>query len=204
VGHRQRAEVLGAALEGRGGRGRAYPEALRRRAVAYFHERRVEGAAVADIGPEIGLSWRTLVRWEREMRGQDEPSPAFELVHVESSSPTASWQGFVVHGPAGLRVEGLDMDGLCQFATSRGQQTPDFSRVMGPPSKQHHGATRGGGLTDSKQGHGATSDRISAGSWGQPAGGATVLYDPLVDDGAGRRRQEANVTPRPAPFCGRP
>ena len=53
--HRQRAEVLRAALEGRGGRGRAYPEALRRRAVAYFRERRAEGAAVADIGPEIGL-----------------------------------------------------------------------------------------------------------------------------------------------------
>jgi transposase len=115
MGHRQRAEVLRAALAGRGGRGRAYPEALRRRAVAYFYERREEGAAVADIGPEIGLSWSTLARWEREMRGHDEPSPTFELVHVASSATTASSQGFVVHGPAGLRVEGLDMDGLVEL-----------------------------------------------------------------------------------------
>lgn len=113
--HRQRAETLRAALAGRGGRGRAYPQALRRRAVDYFIQRRAEGAAPADIGPEIGLGRDTLIRWGREMRGTDEPPAAFELVRVVEPPPAAASRSIVVHGPAGLRVEGLDVAGVAEL-----------------------------------------------------------------------------------------
>lgn len=115
MGQRERAEELRVALAGRGGRGRAYPVALRRLAVAYFVQRRDEGAAVDEIGPEIGLSSSTLSRWEQDMRGQDEPSQGFEVVHVVEEAAKAPARGLVVHGPSGLRVEGLDLDGLAEL-----------------------------------------------------------------------------------------
>lgn len=115
MAHRQRADLLRAALVGRGGRGRAYPEALRRRAVKYFLDRRAEGVPAADIGPEIGIGRDTLIRWEREMRGQDAPSTGFELVRVVEPAPPAPSHNLVVHGPAGLRVEGLDLEGVVEL-----------------------------------------------------------------------------------------
>lgn len=115
MGAREHAEELRAALSGRGGRGRAYPVALRRLAVAYFVQRRDEGAAVDEIGPEIGISSNTLSRWEQDMRGPDEPSRGFEVVHVVEDAVKTPSRGLVVHGPSGLRVEGLDVDSLAEL-----------------------------------------------------------------------------------------
>lgn len=97
------------------GRGRAYPDSIRRRAVAYYRSRRDEGVAIADIGPELGLPWQTVQRWAAS-EGPREMQPAsFAPVEILDALPTDKRGSLVVHGPAGLRIEGLDMDALVEL-----------------------------------------------------------------------------------------
>jgi hypothetical protein len=97
------------------GRGRAYPEAIRRRAVAYYRARRDEGAVIAGIGPELGLPWQTVQRWAA-LEGQHELQPAsFAPVEILDATTTDKRGHLIVHGPAGLRIEGLDMDALVEL-----------------------------------------------------------------------------------------
>jgi hypothetical protein len=93
-------QALARAVEGRG-RPR-YPEALRQRAVAHVRDRRARGTSLQRLADELGLAVPTLVRWSG-------PRPAFRPVVVEPVSPSASGH-LVVHGPGGLRVEGLTFE----------------------------------------------------------------------------------------------
>ena len=85
----------------RRGRGRAYPTALRNRVTAYVESRRAEGASMAMIGAELALCVSTLLRWKK-IRPR---AASFERVLVVADKAPVST--VVVHGPCGLRIEGL-------------------------------------------------------------------------------------------------
>jgi transposase len=91
------------------GRGRAYPEAFRVRVIAYVEARRAEGASARDAGAEIGVDWRTLLRWSPRS-----PPAAFERVVVRDDVPAAS-PALIMHGPCGIRIEGLDLASVVEL-----------------------------------------------------------------------------------------
>lgn len=88
----------------RSGVGRALPVAVRERVVVYTAERRRDGASWRAIAADVGVSEVTLARWAGAR-----PSRAvvpFRAVHVASTPPEPR---LVVHGPGGVRVEGLTL-----------------------------------------------------------------------------------------------
>ena len=88
----------------RSGVGRAYPAAIRERVIAYVERRRAEGVADEAIGRELGISPMTFRRW---VGGR---TSAFALAtFVELAAPSSS---LIVHGPRGLRIDGLDLEGV--------------------------------------------------------------------------------------------
>ncbi|HYG69851.1 MAG TPA: hypothetical protein VD838_19400 [Anaeromyxobacteraceae bacterium] len=89
------------------GAGRRYPPALRQMAVEYFERRRAAGATVEAISRELGVKRHTLVAWTSVAEAAE--VPRFVPVNVVAERPTPS--GFVVHGPGGIRIEGLDLAG---------------------------------------------------------------------------------------------
>lgn len=91
------------------GRGRAYPQELLAKLVSYAAERRAQGATLLAIGGEIGISWRSLSRWLGERAASS--SGGFQPVRVVQ--PRAS--ALVVHGPHGIVIEGLDIDGVVEL-----------------------------------------------------------------------------------------
>jgi transposase len=90
----------------RRGRGLAYPKALRDEIVEYSRARRSAGATLLVLEAETGVCWRTLSRWTAAGRR----SKAFR--RVEIAAPRVA---LVVHGPRGLRIEGLDLDGVADL-----------------------------------------------------------------------------------------
>jgi len=105
-------------VEGRRGRGKAYPEALRRRAASYYCARRAQGVAIRTIGIELGLPGQTLQRWAASLCDTPLLPPAstgFERVEIVDAPPSARRGAFVVRGPAGLHIEGLDLDTLVEL-----------------------------------------------------------------------------------------
>ena len=88
----------------RSGVGRAYPAAIRERVIAYVERRRAEGVADEAIGRELGISPMTFRRWAGRR------ASGFVLATVDA--PFAAPVGVVVHGPRGLRIDGLDLEGV--------------------------------------------------------------------------------------------
>lgn len=90
-------------------RGRGYPAALRVEVARHARARRADGEGVTLTARALGLPTATLTSWM--VRHRDEPGPFQQVALVGmSSAPTPS--GLVVHGPGGLRIEGLDLDQL--------------------------------------------------------------------------------------------
>jgi transposase len=118
----QRAKQLREALEKaeRSGVGRPYPEALRQAAVEYRREREQEGASVRTVAAELGLTGTSLVRWSR---GAVETRAAFRAIEVVGQGqceergvePVSGASAVVVHGPRGLRVQGLTVAELAEL-----------------------------------------------------------------------------------------
>ena len=106
-----RAEL--AQLEHRG-RGCAYPERLRKRVIAYVEARLTDGAATRLAGDELGMDWRTLLRW-----APCATSAGFEQVVVREDTAAAATR-LVVHTPGGLRIEGLDLAALAELVRKLG------------------------------------------------------------------------------------
>lgn len=90
----------------RGGPGRAFPREVRARAMTYVDRRRSDGATDQQIARELGIAAMTFRRWVGSR------TAAFRAVAVVDESPSAP---LVVHGPRGLRVEGLDLDHLVEL-----------------------------------------------------------------------------------------
>lgn len=110
------ADVRGALVRAEAGVGRPYPEAARRAAVRLAARRVAGGDALDDVALELGLSPVTLRRWQRR------PAPAATFVPVElvASPAREPARGIVVHGPRGLRVEGLDVAGVAELVRRLG------------------------------------------------------------------------------------
>jgi hypothetical protein len=93
---------------GRRGAGRRYPAEVRQRGAAYLAARKAAGAPMSAVLRELGLRRDTLVRWI----GPGEPKARPRFVPVAVVEEPA---GIVVHGPCGVRVEGLDIAGVAEL-----------------------------------------------------------------------------------------
>ena len=105
----QRGEELREALAKaeRSGAGSPYPEELRRAAVAYRRQREREGVGgVAAVAAELGVSGLSLARWSRTL---ERAEPRFRAVEVVVAERLERARTVVVHGPRGLRIEGLSV-----------------------------------------------------------------------------------------------
>jgi transposase len=81
-----------------------YGVELKQRALGYLRGREAEGGTSWVVSQELGLGWQTLRRWAA---GPSKRRGAFRRVAVGAGSLQAAPGGVVVHGPHGLRIEGL-------------------------------------------------------------------------------------------------
>lgn len=94
---------------GRRGPGRRYPAELRRRGAEYLRARQAAGAPLSAILRELGMRRETLAGWAAP--AVPEARPRFVPVTV-MEAPAGR---IVVHGPGGVRVEGLDVAGVADL-----------------------------------------------------------------------------------------
>ena len=85
------------------GQRRRYNRELRERIVAYTDERRRAGVDLESIGSELNVPWRTLARWGAASRKQSRTFRRVDVVVKAAASVVT------VHGPHGIRIEGLEM-----------------------------------------------------------------------------------------------
>ena len=95
------------------GRGRPYPKELLQKLLSYAVARRRQGASIVAVATELGIHFATLARW----LGEKKSGRRFERVDAGAAPKVAarSLCGLVVHGPRGLRIEGLDLDGVVEL-----------------------------------------------------------------------------------------
>jgi transcriptional regulator with XRE-family HTH domain len=94
------------------GRGRPYPKGLLEKVLSYTVARRRQGAQLLEVAEELGLSDKMLTRWLSGRR----KARKFGRVEVVAATGGA----LTVHGPRGLRIEGLDIDGLAELVQRLG------------------------------------------------------------------------------------
>jgi hypothetical protein len=95
----------------RTGAGRPYPGSLRAAALEYRREREGEGASLVEVAAELGMNIATLVRWSRREPRSDTRFRAIEIV----GEPVRRTVEAVVHGPRGLRIEGLTVREIAEL-----------------------------------------------------------------------------------------
>jgi len=98
------------AQSGRGTRWR-FDDTFRAQVVAYVRARQEEGGTQEEAARELGLSAWTMSRWSRQRKPtqQSEGSGAdFHPVAVKREAQAGA-SALVVHGPGGMRVEGLTL-----------------------------------------------------------------------------------------------
>jgi len=114
----KRAEGFREAVAKLGQRGRTtpYPNKLRDEAVDYARERREQGATWGLVARELGIGIDSLTNWAR-LAGRGAARPEFRQVALKQGEVAVSVTGsaMVVHGPGGVRVEGLDVAGLAEL-----------------------------------------------------------------------------------------
>jgi hypothetical protein len=99
------------------GRGQRYPIALRRQILAYVAARRAQGATLRAASREVDMSWRTVEHWLHD--GKDEKAVLRPVTLTPSVAPERV-ASVVVHGPRGLRIEGLDVRQLAELLARLG------------------------------------------------------------------------------------
>ncbi len=102
------------------GRGRLYPKGLSEKVLSYTVARRRQGATVVEVAAELGLSDKTLARW----LGQKRRANRFDRVEVIAAVPpvaTSVASAIVVHGPRGLRIEGLELAAVVELLRRVGE-----------------------------------------------------------------------------------
>lgn len=99
-------------------RRRRYPAALRERAVRYARMRQARGAVRREIAAELGLNLRTLSNW-LDGRGRFRAVEVIDARRETTASPTSAVV-LVVLTPRGLRIEGLDLDGVAALVARVG------------------------------------------------------------------------------------
>jgi hypothetical protein len=93
------------------GIGRPYPARLRGQVLAHVERRRRAGIALEAVAAELGLAATTLRKWKRSVAATA-PSAFCEVEIVASSAPPSA---LVVHGPAGLRIEGATLAEIAEL-----------------------------------------------------------------------------------------
>ena len=101
--------------------GTRYSPAFRAEVVTHAHAEVRKGVAVARIACDLGLRPKTLTLWMRRM-----PASKLRAVRVEHDprpGPMPAAEAIperraVIVTPSGVRVEGLDLDGIVQLMRS--------------------------------------------------------------------------------------
>ena len=96
------------------GRGCGYPAAVRAEVLAYVRVRQREGLSTYAIAKELGTRDSMLSRW-LDKDPTTAPFRAIAVVEAPPSPAHAPVPGLTLHGPGGLRVEGLDVDTLVRL-----------------------------------------------------------------------------------------
>ena len=123
---KEQAEQLKKQVEERRARGtqKQFDESFRAEVVAYVRARQEEGGTQEEAAKEVGLSAWTLSRWGRGSqsgpvkRGRPPrqrlqgSSAGFHPVEVKSEA--RSPEPLVIHGPEGIREEGLSVQQVAQ------------------------------------------------------------------------------------------
>jgi transposase len=88
------------------GAGKRYPAAAKRMATEYLRQRQKVGAPLSAVARELGVKRHTLLAW---VAGPDRAAqaPGFVPVRVVAAGPARA--AIVVHGPGGVRIEGLEV-----------------------------------------------------------------------------------------------
>jgi transposase len=111
VGRPGRAREFRTALRALGERGPTtpYPPELRALGLSHLKERQAAGASLREVASELGIGNDTLRRWTRRReRTRAAVRPVRLAIRAESTMPVSAGT-FLVHGPAGLRIDGLDL-----------------------------------------------------------------------------------------------
>ena len=111
---RVRAQVRALGTRGRGLR---YPVALRRQVLAYVAARRAQGTTLRAASREVDMSWRTVEHWLHDGKA---PKAILRPVTVTPSVCAERVASVVVHGPHGLRIDGLDVRQIAELLTRLG------------------------------------------------------------------------------------
>jgi transposase len=109
----KRAEEFRAAVRKQAGGGPRnwYTTTLRAQAVRYWEARKEQGASLAQAAQELGIAAKSLRQWSTSASEAPEGFRPVEVVQDEAS-PARATTALVVHGPGGLRIEGLDVESL--------------------------------------------------------------------------------------------
>jgi transposase-like protein len=110
---KETAEKLRAQAEAQSVRGTRwrFDDAFREQVVAYVRARQEEGGTQEEAARELGLSAWTMSRWSRQRKPKKQSAASgggFHPVAVKREAQ-ASEGALVVHGPGGMRVEGLTL-----------------------------------------------------------------------------------------------
>lgn len=115
---RLKAELEKRAQEGKRGR---FSEAMKAEVLEYWRQCQQEGATQETVARELGLSPWTLSRWSVQARRaksrEQTAAAATAAFHRVKVKPEAAGRGgaTVVHGPSGVRVEGLSVQQVAQL-----------------------------------------------------------------------------------------
>jgi|SRR6185369_924568 len=99
------------------GRGRPYPKGLLEKLLSYTVARRRQGAKLVEVAAELGMPNHTLSRCVGEKRA----AKHFERVEVIAAPAAPTARALIVHGPRGLRIEGLDIAALAELVRRVGE-----------------------------------------------------------------------------------
>jgi len=88
-----------------------FSKEVRQRVEAYLKEKWRSGMSLKRLGEEIGVSGHTVTFWRARWGERDEAQPKLRRVEVVSEKPRKPAKTSVtMHGPAGTRIEGLNLD----------------------------------------------------------------------------------------------
>jgi|SRR6185437_3507647 len=104
-------EIRTALVRSNEGVGRPYPAHLRAAVLAHAERRRRAGMGLEAFAAELGLSATTLRKWKREAATVVQPA----FCAVEIVTPSAPASALVVHGPAGLRIDGATIADIAEL-----------------------------------------------------------------------------------------
>lgn len=93
-----------------------YPEALRRKALAYASRRRRSGDSLKSIAGVLGLRPQLLCYWRKKATGRVLRRVRITATETSSAPPPRACPVLIT--PRGLRVEGLDVDSLAALLSA--------------------------------------------------------------------------------------